>query len=92
MRLRNLLSESGPWPMMTEPFSIALDVERRWGGTLTFMTIGAAQRRWRADGRDPTGGAESLAFDIERAILAGGGEDEHVRRVLLACMSSHLYT
>ena len=92
MRLRNLLNESGPWPMMTDPFSIARDVERRWGGALTFVTVSAAQRRWHAEGREPRGAAECLARDIERAILGGGGEEEHVKRVLLGCMSSHIYT
>lgn len=92
MRLRSLLIQSGPWPMTTEPADIARRVETRWGGTLTFMTVAAAKRRYRAEDRAVHGAAECLARDIEEAILACGGTDAHVERVLLACMSSHLYT
>ena len=91
MRLRNLLAQSGPWPMAVEPNDIARRIEERWRGTLTFMTIPAAKRRWRTGSRAPSGAAEHLARDIESAVLDAGATDAHVERVLLACMSSHLY-
>lgn len=91
MRLRSLLVEAGPWPPGVAPAAIATRIEARWRGSLTFMTVPAAHRRWRADHRDPRGAAEHLAADIERAILDGGGTVAHVERVLIACMTAHLY-
>lgn len=91
MHLRKLLAECGPWCTAAAPARIAQSLESRWGGARVFMTIPAVKQRWRAEGRDPKGGAERLAADIEQAILDCGGEREHVERVLLACTGGHLF-
>lgn len=91
MRLRSLLVDAGPWPPGVEPAVIAARLEARHHGARVFVTRPAAKRRWRIEGRHPRGAAEHFAADIEGAILGSGGTDAHVERVLLACMSSHVF-
>ena len=90
MHLRNLLIESGPWPMLVDPVAMAERLAPVWRGSRVFMTRAAAKRRWCAEKRDPEGAAERLASDIANAILAEGGAEEHVERILLACMTSYV--
>ena len=61
-----------------------------WRGCRVFITRSAAKRRWRTEKRAPEGAAERLARDITEAILAEGGTEEHVDRILLACMTSYV--
>ena len=90
MNLRNLLLESGPWPMIVDPVEIAEQLNPTWRGCRVFFTRNAVKRIWRSENRVPDGAAERLVADIERCILDQGGSTEHVERVLLACMSSYV--
>lgn len=90
MRLRSLIIAAGPWPIAVEPLDIAHRIEATWRGARVFMTVAAARRQWKTEGA-PRNAAEQLAADIERAILDAGGTGDHVSRVLIGCMSSHLF-
>ena len=90
MNLRNLLRDSGPWPHNVRPEAIEARLHPRWKGVRVFMKQPACKRIWRRERRDPAGAAERLAADIEAAVLVEGGDEYHVRGVLVGCMGSYL--
>ena len=77
--------------MVTEPLRIFARVRVTWGGSRVFMTRTAVKRCWRSQQRGPEGAAERIASDIADAIIGEGGTEHHVDRVLLACMTTHLW-
>ena len=90
MLLRRLLLESGPWGILQDPDRMADRLIDEWKGVRVYMTASACKRSWRRIGREPSGAAERVAAAIESAILAEGGTEHHVKRVLIAAMGDFL--
>ena len=90
MHLRRLLADAGPWPLTIDVERALTRVTLNWRGCRVWMTIPACRLAWRRANRPPAGAAERLASDIEAAIRAEGGGEEHVRRVLAGCMAGYL--
>lgn len=89
--MRDIILAAGPWPTGADPRGIAAAVEREWKGARVFVTIPAARRHFRRQRREPVGAAERFAACVEACVLAGGGDDGHVERILIACMGSRLH-